>query len=963
MTRGAGVATALALLVFAKPAAVHAEPIAEPPAASDEAPPPEPTRQDVAEAEGALQAAKVPRRSSWRIDARVYDDLRVIEGTVEADVVNDSGAVADRFTLWLYPNTFATPLAGIVPANRAFYQPFGPGQGGIEIGKILVDGVEVIPAAAVPGATPTGTAWGVRLPRPLEEGESAKVNLTFRTFVPERLGPFSRAHGVLTALGGWYPYLVAGSPDELELLDRRPRAGDWTVSLRLPERTFALVGGEVASPTQPVRLRAREWVDLVVRPQELRPVETRHGSFWADRPPPTPDDGDAAIPTPAPLPTEWIGDRMIELMHDLDRWADKQGLLPEEGPIAFVTVPMRSEIALATPGIVAVSDRAFKVMPIPVLMRFHGKAIARAYFTRRLLPLIREREAPGMVPQIADALGTVFAARFAEQVLDQSHRAIGVLGVFDFVPSVDDFLRSPNSAFANVYYQAVADPITVRDEPWTFNVLAPRGRLLREKLEDLFGPFEFPVIMTRYLSLRGCQPPPLHVNERGACTLQSVAEEVAGRDLSGYFKAWTERFPEQDLRVRIVSTEALGCDGEEDCEEGEIPRYRSLVEVWRIGDTPPELVEIEARGVDGSRLPLEWRAADGEVSHLFTIDAAEPVAWVRVDPRNRVFQTPSEPGELSALGDRVPPRLHLLLTRLTLSFSTADRAFFGDIDVLLRPRDAVRRRLAIGFSYQQSSAQVHTGLALGFGRLVGASRYEHNAGLGLVAALLRKDFPNPDVAEGYAVGPTLFYSYDDRLDSLFPLSGTAALATFAPQAGGNRGGESHFFASASAGVVHLYPVAYSQTIAVRAKGSILMGSPPVQSLLPLGGSDAGLRGFSFTEVLALRLAIVSAEWRFSLARDLDFDLGFTRIQEFGGAVFADGAAAGGIFRPHAVEPGSRSGLFADYGLGVRFQHALFGVIPMLFGVDAAMPVGRTTSIPSLAPITVQLRAGQAFATP
>ncbi|HWV37142.1 MAG TPA: hypothetical protein VN033_01575 [Vulgatibacter sp.] len=947
---------ALALLLVAFPLAVHAAPQEDSPA------PEAATPARVEEAERALQAAKVPGRSSHRIDARVHDDLRVIEGEVEADVVNDSGATADRFTLWLYPNTFATALAGVVPGNRDYYQPFGPGRGGIDIGEIVVEGVEVIPEAAVPGATPTGTAWGIRLPRPVEPGESVQARITFRTQVPERLGPLSFAHGVLTALGGWHPYLTAGSPDEAELLDRRPRAADWTVRLRLPEHVVALVGGEVASSEEPTRLRAREWVDLAVRPRTMRPIATRHGSYWASRPPPRPAEGTAAMPDPAPLPTEWIGDRMTELMHDLDRWADRQGLLPEEGPIAFVTVPMRSEIALATPGIVAVSDRAFKVMPIPILLRFHGKAIARAYFTRRLLPLVREREAPGMVPQIADALGTIFAERFAEQVLDQSRRAIGVLGVFDFVPSVDDFLRSPNSAFANVYYQAVADPIAVRDEPWTYNVLGPRGRLLREKLEDLFGPFELPVILSRYLSLRGCPPPPLRVNEPGACTLRSVAEEVAGRDLSEFFAAWTERFPEQDLRVRIVSAEPIGCDDASDCDEEDV-RFRSVVEVWRIGDTPEETVELVAHDEDGTTLPLEWRAVDGEVGHVFTIESSAPVIRVRVDPRNRVFQTPSEPGELAALGDRDPPRLHLLLTRLSLSYSTADRAFFGDVDVLLRPRDAVRRRLAVGFSYQKSSASVHTGLSLGFGRLVGASRYEHNAGVGIFAALLREGFPNSDVAEGYAVGPTLFYSYDDRLDALTPLSGTAVLVTLAPQAGGNRGGESHFFASTSAGVVRLYQVAYAQAIALRLKGSLLAGSHPVQSLFPLGGSDQGLRGFSYTEVLASRLAILSAEWRFSLVRDIDLDLGFTRVHEIAGALFVDGAAAGGIFRPHAEAPGSRNGLFADYGAGVRLQHALFGVIPMLFGVDAAMPLGRTPSIPPLAPITVQLRAGQAFSTP
>ncbi len=881
------------------------------------------------------------------------DELETIEGRIRIRFVNDFEHPVDQLSIWLYPNTFAQAVAGVKPANRDFYQPFGPGLGGMRLRQLAVDGSPATASPVPVSHAPAGTAWRLPLAQLLGPGDEVEVSIAFETRIPHRLGPLSEAHGILTALGGWYPYLIAGDPETMATLDRRPRAADWSVRLGLPDGTIALIGGELADSAGWVFLQDREWVDLVVRPEGLRPVMTRHGAFWPMERAPSPGDPDRPIPDPDPLPSSWVGDSIVDLMEKLDRWADLQGVIPASGPIELVMVPMRGELAVATPGIVAISDRAYKVMPIPLLLRFHGKAIARAYFMRRLLPLVRQRETPAMVFQVADALASIFADRFAEQVLDQSKGASGILGAFDFIPSVDDFLRSADSAFAHVYFQPVADPIHVRDEAWTFNDEAPRGKLLREKLQDRFGPFQLPLVFNDYLTPHpGCPPPPRSWSDAGPCSLQSFAEEHSGWILGPFFRAWSERFPEEDLRTRIISVERRKGRG-----------YRSLVEVWRIGDTPPELIEAEARDRLGTRIPLVWIAEAGVSSHIFEIDSAAPVESVRVDPRDRVFQTPAEPGELAALGDRVPPRLQPLLTRLSLSYATSDRAFFGDVFVLFRPRDAVRRRLALGFSYQKARAEVNTSLTFGFGKLVGAARYTHNAGIGLFVDLLRAGFAGSEAPQGYAIGPTLFYTFDDRLDSVSPMRGTAVFAAYSPAIGASKGGESAFFEQASLAAVRLFPLSYSQTLALRLKGSLITGDAPFQKLIPLGGSDAGLRGFSYEEVLGRRLAIASLEWRHPYVVDMDLDLGFARIQGLSGALFADGAAMGGTLRPQAVEPGPSSSLFADFGYGLRLHYALFGVRPQVLGVDIAVPLGRIESVPGLSPVTINIRAGQAFATP
>jgi len=884
----------------------------------------------------------------------VADDLRSIRGEVRVDFVNASAAPLFELGLWLYPNAFEETPPGVQPGNRSFYQPFGPGFGGSSIRALTIDGSPILAEQVFVADAPLTTAWRIVLPRPLAPGQSLPIAIAFETRVPHRLGPFSYADGVLTALGGWHPYLVAGSMDEGSALDRRPPPADWEIALRLPQRHLALVGGRrlEADGEGRVELRNREWADLVVRPSFLEPIPFHHGSLWPLERAPGALDRDRAIPDPPPLPTTWVGDALIELIESLDKWADWHPDIPASDPVEVVVIPLRSEMAIATPGILAISDKAYKVTSIPILLRFHGKAIARAYFMRRLLPLVRAREAPGMVPQVADALASMYADRFAEQILDQSKGAAGILGAFDLIPSVDDFLRSADSAFAHVYFQPIADPIPVRDEPWTFNNAAPRGKLLREKLEDLLGPFQLPEVFRRYLRAEGCPPPPRLVLEPGPCTLQRFAEDSFQEDLGAFFRSWTERFPREDLRTRIVRTERL--------EDGS---HETTVEVWRVGDTPMEVIEVTSRDSEDNPVPLVWLARDGESAHEFVINAKNPITSLRVDPRNRVFQTPAEPRELAAVGDRVPDHLQPVLASLSFAFSAADVALFGDVDVAFRTRDGVRRRWEVGLSYQPARLQARTSLSTGFGDLVGAARYTHSVGLGLTTDFLRPAFADSEAPAGYAVGPTFFYLFDDRPPGLGPREGRVVSARLSPAVAATQGGESGFFTQVGLTGLQLFPLGYSQALAVRVKGIAQLGQSPFQSRLALGGSDAVLRGFGYEEVLGKRQLILSAEWRHTFVTNLDIDLGIGRIQEIGGALFADGAAMGGIVRPHALEPGPSSGLFADVGYGLRLQYALFGVRPLNLIFELSTPFGRTPSDPALAPVTFSVRGGYAFADP
>jgi len=869
---------------------------------------------------------------AYEIDATVSADLASIQGTLRARVRNGTGAPLEILDMWLYPNAFAEELPGITDANRIFYAPFRDPHGGIAVEGLRVDGAAVEAPTVHRPPAPGGSARALLLPEPLQPGGTAVVELTFHTLVPHRLGPLSRARGVLTALGGWHPWFTAPTDQPL---DRLPPRADWRIRLRAPEDHLALVGGFRAS-LGAIRLDAREWVDLVVRPASVKPLAVRGGAVWPLSNAPKDEWEKSSEPDPPPLPSVWVGNELAWLLERMDRWADVRADLPDPGPIQMVVVPMRSEIALATPGIVAVSDRAFGVTPLNVIRAFHARGIARAYFARRLHSLSVGCEPPATARLVADALGARLADRFIEETFGSTADVATLLGPFDFIPNVDDFLRSPRAPFAHVYFQPVADPIPVRDEPWTFNNPTQRGKLLFAKLEDRLGPDLFAELIERYLA-------------GYACPLQRGAEELAGEDLDDFFAAWMGERPREDLRVRIVSTEERA-DGS----------WRSEVEVRRVGDAPPERIETAAWEEDGDRHLLVWTPAEGEREKRFVVVADAPITRLQVDPRGRVAQTPAEPGELAALGDRVPSRIQVLLTGFSLTYSTADQTVFGDIDVLLRSRETVRRRLGMGFSVRPARLQARTSLNFGFGPLVGAARYAWNWGVGLSADYLRPGFGGEDVVEGFAAGPSLGISFDDRPIAASPLRGTAFAAGFSLSAGANRGGESAVYSTVSAGALRLFPLGPRSTFAVRLKGSVILGDPPVQELIPLGGSDAGLRGFPLEAALSEQRYVASAEWRHPLVPDMDVDFGLARLRQISGAAFVDAAYANELVQ---LVPGLPvRHLFADAGYGLRFEYDLLGVRPLTLAVDAAVPFNRGSAV-DVAPVVFSFRAGQSFASP
>lgn len=872
----------------------------------------------------------------YEVDAVVSDDLSRIDGTLAATVTNSGPAPLEKLILWLYPNVFAGDVAGVTDANRDYYRPFGRGLGGISVREVTIGGVEVAPIPAPAPAAPANSRLEIPLAQPLAPGRTITVRLHFTTRIPHRLGPFSRAHGVLTALGGWHPILL---PEANPPIERRPGPADYRIRLAVPRGHLALVGGRRPGPDLLIELKGREWADLVVRRADVRPIRTRGGAIWPLNNRPGEEWESDALPNPPPLPSDWVADELAVLLSKLDRWADAQPDIPKGTETQLVVIPLRSEIAIATPGIVAISDRALAVTPIAFLHRIHGRGIARAYLAHRFLEVVRRCETPGMTPQIADALGALYADRFAKEVLGTATDidTAGLLGALDFIPSVDEFIRSPRSSFAHLYFQPVVDPIPVRDEPWTFNNRAPRGKLLFVKLADWIG--EEPLLAAVDTYLR---------RQQGACSFKEVVSEIADEPLGAFFHTWTDSLPREDLRISIPDVEALPSGG-----------FRSVIRIRRLGDAPPEAIEADVFDTEGRRQRLAWKAEQGETTIDFEVVGDGPIVKARVDPRGRVNQTAADPGEIAAVGDQVPPPLQILVPRFIISYSTSDRAFFGDVDILLRPREQVRRRVGLGASYRKARIQGRSSLTYGFGPLVDVARYAWNGSVGLTADYLKAGFGSEATRPGFAVGPYGVLSYDDRPPAISPLRGKALVVGVGVDVGGEEGGAAHVFTTSRIAFLQLVPLGGEHTLALRLKNNAILGSPPIQSLIPLGGSDDGLRGFPLEEVLSRQRAIASLEWRHPLLADIDVNLGLVRVRNVSGALFGDVAHATGIFP--LVPDTPESSWFADAGYGLRFQYDLLGVRPLLFGVNVAVPLNRFAG--ERFPVTLTIGSSQAFSTP
>src|SRR5207244_259730 len=135
-----------------------------------------------------------------------------------------------------------------------------------------------------------------------------------------------------------------------------------------------------------------------------------------------------------------------------------------------------------------VSDRAFRMMPLARLYRFHRFPLLREIYTTLAEARFRERAVDGsLVHAGAGAVGAWLSDRYVKKRFGTSENAFDVLDLFSFIPSVDALLYAPDLPFEGAYFRRIKEDDPLRPDFVDYPLPLPRGKIVYEKLLDRAG--------------------------------------------------------------------------------------------------------------------------------------------------------------------------------------------------------------------------------------------------------------------------------------------------------------------------------------------------------------------------------------------------------------------------------------------------------------------------------------------
>jgi len=355
------------------------------------------------------------------------------------------------------------------------------------------------------------------------EAQAAVVR--FHTAMPRRFGALGATHHGLFGNGGWYPQ---------PLVDGEMPIATFEVTVQLPPGAFGVLGSATGTERLSITLTA-ERVPLAVLPR--------------------------AVVTP-------IGDDVVLVTRREPRPGLRRRLtamLPHvPGPLAggVVEGPLRRRLARPGPGVLFLSDRAFRVSL--GLGAIHQPAVARglmAALSGGADPFRRE----------VIAAGRVEAYRAADPSLDPER----LLGTFRWVPQVNALLSTRNTAFFSDILDRPHPGDPLRDD--LVEMWSPTwpGPAVVAQLDDRFGP------------------------GAGACAA-ALGDEVRCGLPAGILETFRRPYPDQDYTI--------------DVDPSGVTVDREVA-----GDPPPETVTVRIDGEDVTRaLPpgrtrIPWAAPSSVV--------------------------------------------------------------------------------------------------------------------------------------------------------------------------------------------------------------------------------------------------------------------------------------------------------------------------------------------------------------
>jgi hypothetical protein len=805
--------------------------------------------------------------------------------------------VTTDLDLFAYPDLLAKPN-GIDDINRLWFYPDGFDAAGMQVWH--GDG-PALPASS-------GTAGWRHLGRVTK---GVPVRVTFVTKIPERQGSFGRRHGVAYLLGGWYPrfahrHAAGAQPDAVRL----------TYSVEVPAEQVGFVG---RAPYGRTSARTLAGVfDGGTLPVLVAPgahVHRQPGAVLL-----VPEDGRGHAPDGGDLfdgRNATAENDILATIRQGSQMATHWGLTPQS--LITVVAPLRAQLAEPFAGGVAVSDRAFHVLPVERMKKFHRASIWHVQFAALATPAAKQREAALAPAVAADAVGVGLTDLLLEQYGAREY-APDILERFALSPEVDNLIFAPQAPFTDTYYRAIDDRLVSRWRPEILASPAAHGGLLYAKLADRVGTQEAHAHTLAYL--RGNQP-----------WLQAVGERF-GADKQAAIHAWLGPYPQVDYSLDVTASGPSATD----INIGVAGPGRG------VAIEPLDVAVTDAQGMrhEASRLgpgPLRF-AVPG------------PIRAAQLDPHGHLVQLWHPPGKDARFNDGTPHRMRLLLNDIGGVIAATNVQISAYANVSLRRLHDLRTLGLFGGTISPYVISASASGIYNFGAALTPLRLAQSVGATLDYTYLRPGNNAPE--PGHQLGLALSYLYDDRLSRFSSYEGHGLNAQAAAGLTFLSGHDVQPFYAVGAAALHIWPIAYGHGLLGRVRGDATFGAVPTQSQLRLGGRYLGARGFESNEQTARRRVLASAEYRHVLWGDGRTDLfGALMLTRLEGALFADA-----VYLPGA-QPRCGHAMFYDVGYSFRLLGDNLGVSPIAIALDVGIPLNRCNSAGRL-PFTIYLAFVQSF---
>ena len=581
--------------------------------------------------------------------------------------------------------------------------------------------------------------------------------------------------------------------------------------------------------------------------------------------------------------------------------------------LVVVEVPERQRLAVDVPGMLLVSDHAFRVAPLDRVRRLHAVQIARRAFDLLLAPHLLATSARADAAWMADVDGCFLADALLSEASGKKETARDLVESFGFHPAVDQLLYAPHVAFGASLFGALEESDDDRSGADRARNLLPMGRFVLEKLRDRLGA-RFSAAVGGHLST--------------GATIREAAQGESAEDLSYFWQQWIA--PHRPVAYRIASVDSV---------REASGTTRTTVVIERLGETwIREPVVVEVIDDEGRRVRGVWDAAGARGEVVVVTDAGFDEATI--DPDDRLSEDPSlVDGHPRFDGETSHTWKPPIFLSVGGAYSAPEKRLDFDVNF------ALRRRYDVDVGYGIQAYQTARGFGgtlryiAGFGRLRDLNGRIGAFSIGVGAERSPNGFGSnaTPVSQGSIIASL---SWDTTRQLQDPMAGESLIVSVSGDLAreDGTGRLSPNVILGARGRMFFWEHLRTTTVVIGGAGMVL-GPALEPQLLSLSGKQF-LRAFEADEGIGKSRAYVILEQRIRAITGIYVSAG-SPATWFKGLELVPWLAGAAISsKTNALDFSGVGRFFAEIGAGLRLLHEWSGIQPSTISVDLAYPINR-----------------------